>query len=334
MGGGQVDPVADGVVPRPPRRSRADLEVADRRIIELLGGNGRLSNRALAGATGLTEATVAARIRALSARHVLGVTAVLDWQAAGYEWDIWVEVEVAGRSLAATGADLAALDAVHSVQVTFGPVDLLVHALLPTRRDAVRFVADVVGAVPGVGGVRPSVTLDTVKYSVGHARVPVPPEALSCPAPVVPLDGLDEAVIAALVGDGRRSNREIARALEVSEGTVRARLGRMERAGLLRIVGQSDPYLAGTVSAWAYTMVTVEGGRTRAVAERVAALPEADIVAIVAGRHDVLVLLAAESRAQLLDLVAGVRSVGGVRATQTWEVVQTLGLKLHWARLL
>jgi DNA-binding Lrp family transcriptional regulator len=317
-------------------RMRDELDGADRQIIELLSQDGRLSNRALAAVIGLTEATVAARIRMLTERRVLGVTAVLDWQAAGYDWDVWldVEVEVGARSVVEVGDELAAVPGVHSVQTVFGPVDLVVHALLSGREEAVEFISERISAVSGVRRARPNVALETVKYAVRYARLPVAPGDLRLPAPRVELDGLDFSIVKALVRDGRQSNRAIGRELGTSEGTVRVRLRRLEDAGLLRIVGQSDPYLAGLVNAWAYIWVDVEAGKLRSVSVRIAAMPEVTIVAITAGSHDILVAAATLTRTRLVELVAqDIRSVEGVRTTQTWEVAHTTRLNYQWARL-
>lgn len=324
--------------PRLPRsgRARAELDTADHRIIELLSHDGRLSNRALAADIGLTEATVAARIRTLADRQILGITAVLDWQAAGYDWDVWldVEVEVGRRSLAEVGDALTAVPGVHSVHAVFGPVDLAVHALLKDRAEAVEFITERISAVSGVRRARPNVVLETMKYTVQYARVPVSPVDLRLPAPRIELDDLDLQVIKALVRDGRQSNRAVGRELDVSEGTVRVRLRRLEGAGLLRIVGQSDPYLAGLVNAWALIWVDVEAGTVRSVSKHIASMPEVTIVSITAGRHDVLVAVATVSRSRLVELVVeDIRSIAGVRATETWEVAHTMRHNYQWARL-
>jgi DNA-binding Lrp family transcriptional regulator len=302
----------------------------------MLSRDGRLSNRALAADIGLTEATVASRIRTMADRRILGITAVLDWQAAGYEWDVWleVEVEVGVRSLADLGDELAAMPGVHSVQTVFGPVDLVVHALLADRAEAIEFISDRISTVVGVRRARPNVVLETVKYTVQYARVPVSPIDLHLPAPRIDLDQLDHRLIRALVQDGRQSNRAVARDLNVSEGTVRVRLRRLEDAGLLRIVGQSDPYLAGLVNAWAYIWVDVEAGAIRAVSRQLADMPEVTIVAVTAGRHDLLLLVATVSRTRLVELVVQeIRAVSGVRITETWEVAHTARLNFQWARL-
>lgn len=317
------------------RRRRENLDAADVRLIELLIQDGRMSSRALAREVGLTEATVAARMRSLFDRRILGVTATLDWRAAGYDWDAWFEVQVAGRSVTAVGEEMAALEGVHAVYVLLGPVDLLVHVLLPSSDDAVDFINERITGLAGVHTVRPNVTLETKKYTTHFARLPVKSRSVQFPAATVELDDIDRQLIDALIADGRRSNRDIARQLQVSEGTVRMRLRRLETAGLLRIVGQTDPFLTGLVSAWAFVGVDVETGLLRDVAATLRDMPEVAIVAIAAGRHDILLMVVAHSRTRLVELVVDeIRTLAGVRATETWEVVQTLGLNYQFARLL
>ncbi len=318
------------------RRTRAGLDDADVRLVELLSQDGRMSNRALAGEIGLTEATVAARIRSLFDRRIVGVTATLDWQAAGYRWDAWfeVEVDVGDQSVRSVGEELARLEGVHAVHVVFGSVDLLVHVLLANSDEAVEFISERFKVVKGVRRLRLNVTLETRKYTTQFARLPVRPRALNFPSPALELDDLDRALIEAVVADGRQSNREIGRQLEVSEGTVRVRLRRLESIGLLRIAGQSDPFLTGVVRAWAFVGVELTSGAARSVSEKLCALPEVTIVALTAGRYDILSFVTGRSRSRLVDLVDELRTMPGVRATETWDVVHTLGLNYHWARLL
>jgi DNA-binding Lrp family transcriptional regulator len=316
------------------RRRGAQLDDADNRLIELLAENGRLTNRMLAGEVGLTEVTVASRIRNLIDHRVLGVTAMFDWQAAGFSLDVWLAVSVEGRPVQQVAEEIAALQYSHIVLVVFGPVDLVVHAILPGGEHGIEFI---IGEISGIGGVRrvvPSLTLDTIKYTVNLARFPVRPVVFDFPAPVVDLDVVDRQVIDALSVDGRRSNREVGRQLGLSEGTVRTRLRRLEDAGLLRICGQTNPYLVGHINTWACIGVDVSGSNSRNVAAKLARLPEVVIVALTAGPHDLFVFAAASSRNSLVELVIErIRAFDGVRGTETWEVVRTVKLDFHWARL-
>lgn len=318
-----------------PRREPVTLDEADRRIIELLIADGRASNRSLAAEVGLTEATVAARLRRLVDQRVLGVSAIFDWEAAGYGWDLWLAVAVEGRPPKEVGADIARLPWVHSVGVVFGPFDLVVHVLTPRREDVVEFLTDRISATVGVRDFTVDVTLAWVKYEMNAAALPLDVGDLSFPAPVVSLDTLDQAAIAALARDGRQSNREIARQLGVSDGTIRGRLRRLEEAGMLRITAQTDSWRTGMVSSWAFVGIKTEGANARLLGEKLAAVPEIDFVALTAGRHDLFVHISAPSRGRLVDLVVNeLRAGAGIRSTETWEVVASVVHDYRWVRLL
>lgn len=317
------------------RRPFVPLDEADQRIIELLIADGRASNRLLAAEVDLTEATVATRLRRLVDQRVLGVTAIFDWEAAGYRWDLWLAVLVEGRPPRDVARDVAALPSVHSVSIVLGRYDLIVHVRAPDRSDVVAFLTETVSGVPGVRDVTADVTLAWVKYVMNWAALPAPPARLEFPDPVVELDDLDHAVIGALAHDGRQSNREIGRQLGVSDGTIRARLRRLEEAGMLRITAQVDPYRVGTVGAWAFLGVETEAGATKSTAEALAAIPEISLVAITAGRHDLFVHAAAATRTRLVELIVHeLRELPGIRSTETWEVVSNVTHDYRWVRLL
>jgi DNA-binding Lrp family transcriptional regulator len=318
------------------RRRRAALDAADVRLIDLLAIDGRMSNRALAAAVGMTEATVASRLRSMFDQRILDVSAILDWRAAGYRWDMRVLITVEGRPIHDVGRSVADLPEVFSVIVLLGTHDLVAHVLLPNEAEATRFLHEDLAAIPGVAHVETVVTLETLKYSTRFANksaVPPQPSVVDFPDPVVDLDPLDHSVIGELLDDGRRSNREIARRLDVSEGTVRARLRRMEDAGLLRIRGQVDADRAGLVTAWAAVMIDLAGPLAHLAPAAIAALPEVVSLTVTAGRHDVYAFVIAPSRERLVRLVIHeIRKLPGVRAATTTQVIGTIDIRHQWVR--
>jgi DNA-binding Lrp family transcriptional regulator len=323
------------IAPGRPVKSPIHLDDADRRIIDALVTDGRMSNRSLASLAGLTEATVAARIRNLQGRRILGISAIFDWAAAGYAWDLRLAIEVEGRPVVEVADHLATLNGVHWVMLVFGRADIVVHAQLPNRAASIEFLTAEVAHVAGVRSVITDVNLETLKYEINFARVPIAPTALEFPDPVVSLDAMDHAIIASLIADGRQSNREIARHAATSEGTVRLRLRRLTEAGMLRICGQSDPYLTGRVGAWAYIGIDVSGGNVRDVAAALLAMPEILVLNLASGRHDISAFAVASDRSELVDVILGrIQAHPSVRSTETAEVIRTVKLDYHWARLL
>lgn len=130
------------------------------------------------------------------------------------------------------------------------------------------------------------------------------------------LDELDRAIVEALQADGRASFREIARSLAVAEGTVRNRYDRLSDAGVLDVVGVTNPLALG-FDAMAMVGVTTSG-RSQSVADALAELPEVSYVVVVAGQFDVLVELVCRDHAHLLDTTERLGTLDGVVATNTF----------------
>ena len=119
-----------------------------------------------------------------------------------------------------------------------------------------------------------------------------------------PSDHLNRAIIGLLQEDGRLPFKTIAERLDVSEGTVRNRVGWMKRAGMLRIVAVADP-AALDYRADAMLGVKVAPGATPArVAERLAVHAEVVYILWVAGRFDLLVEIVCESEDEFLNFLA------------------------------
>lgn len=59
------------------------------------------------------------------------------------------------------------------------------------------------------------------------------------------IDSLDSKLIALLQADGRLTNTDIAKKLNIAESTVRARLKRLMDEGFIQIVAVSDPFKLG-----------------------------------------------------------------------------------------
>jgi DNA-binding Lrp family transcriptional regulator len=302
-------------------------------MIELLNADGRISNREIASEIDLTEVTVAARIRALIEKRVLGISAVFDWRAAGYLVDMWITIRVGGASVREVAREIADLARVHSVHIVFGETDIIVHAVMSDTSAAATFLAQDLRPIPGIDSVNPMMALRTSKYNVNFARMPIVRTEFSFPNPVVEMDDVDRDILSAIALDGRRSNRDIARELEVSDSTVRLRIRRLEQAGLLRISAQTDPYLTGKVDAWAYVRLEISGDQSKVV-ELLVKTPEVGVVAEVSDRYQLLILVIAKTRPALIDFVVNqLRTIPGVRSTQTCEIIHTQKLDYHWGRL-
>ena len=142
------------------------------------------------------------------------------------------------------------------------------------------------------------------------------------------LDALDTQIIEALQANGREAFQALAARLGVSEATIRNRYSRLTDSGVLQVTAVTNPLGLG-FDSMAMLGVSVEGPPER-VADELAGWREAIYVVVVAGRFDLLVELVADDRRELLDLVGRVRSIAGVRDTETFVYLDLAKQMFDW----
>lgn len=156
-------------------------------------------------------------------------------------------------------------------------------------------------------------------------RFPRQPRGPVTPAQKV--DDLDRSIIEALQENGRESFRRIAARLEVSEGTVRARYGRLVSEGILQVVAVTNPLGLGFDQA----LIGVRtNGPPGPVADEIAHWREADYVIVTAGRFDLVVEVVAADRQEMLELTNRMRSLDGVASTETFFYLEMWKQLYDW----
>ena len=146
-------------------------------------------------------------------------------------------------------------------------------------------------------------------------------------------DDLDWKIVDVLRVDGRLSNREIGRRLGVSEGTVRGRLKRLRERKIVRLTAVTDVRALGK-SVWGYIGLEVDRDKLYEVAAALGEIEELLFVAVTLGLHDVIAFVVADSREQLLEIVAErIRGIPGVRRTETAEALEVVKHQFALARI-
>ena len=132
------------------------------------------------------------------------------------------------------------------------------------------------------------------------------------------LDQVDKLIVAQLSRDARRSNGQIPADLGVTEGTVRARIKRMEEEKLIRLTAVTNIDRFGD-ALLAYIWIEVErSDRTRQVAQSLATIPELGFVGVMLGRSDILAITMVRNTEHLAEFVhSRVSSIAGVRRTES-----------------
>ena len=137
------------------------------------------------------------------------------------------------------------------------------------------------------------------------------------------MDRIDSEIIHKLQKDGRMPFTDIAKALGISEGTVRNRVSRLVDEKVIQIVAMVDPSQVG-FEAPAMIGVSVEPPRMESVAETVVGLPEVSYLIMVSGEFDFFVEVLCRDRAHLAAFLnEKLRRVPGVTRTQTFMTLKT-----------
>lgn len=110
-----------------------------------------------------------------------------------------------------------------------------------------------------------------------------------------PDEDLNQGIIKLLQEDGRMPYKDVARALDVSEGTIRNRVQSMKQSGLLKIVALADPMVVKYKADAMIGIKIASPATPRNVAERLAEFPEVVYVIWVSGRFDLLIEVVCET---------------------------------------
>ncbi len=141
-------------------------------------------------------------------------------------------------------------------------------------------------------------------------------------------DDIDKGLIEALQGDGRLPYTKLAAEVGLSEAAVRQRVQRLIESGVVQIVAVTDPLMLGFRRQ---AMIGVRGeGDLRSAADAIAAIPEVDYVVMVGGSFDLLVEVVCEDDDHLLSLLDQVRSLSGVRSTETFTYLRLYKQTYSW----
>ena len=136
-------------------------------------------------------------------------------------------------------------------------------------------------------------------------------------------DPLDDRLITLLRHDGRRSISDLALELGVSRATVRARIDRLERSGV--IIGYTVILRADTVAApvRGLMLIEVEGHAADRVVRALSAFPEVVEIHTTNGRWDLIVELASPTLADLDGILRRIRLIPGITGSETNLLLNT-----------
>jgi Lrp/AsnC family leucine-responsive transcriptional regulator len=143
------------------------LDRVDRRLLEVLQRDGRVSNVALAERVHLSPSPCLRRLKALEHDGVIeGYRAVLDREAVGLGLTVFVEIKVEGHSdrlAEAIEEAVAKMPEVVACHIVSGAADFLLEVVVPDLRGYEGFLLGSLLKLPAVTDVRSNFAIRTVK---------------------------------------------------------------------------------------------------------------------------------------------------------------------------
>lgn len=311
-----------------------NLDETDLAVLTYLLDDGKMTNRELAQRIGISESAVSVRLRKLIKGGILVFSAVFDWEIAGFEWFVICRIKTRVRTPRLVCNDIVQMPQCDAATVVLGSHDIIAY-FLATDRAELDLITNRLSAIEGIAKLDIDLATDTRVNRNGRQlflALDVPPIRL--PSPKIDLDDLDVEVLQALVEDGRQSSRNIARAFNVSEGTVRARITRMTQTGLMRVEAMVEPVALGMAGVIASVSVSADRSRLETIVKELVTLPNIVFAARCLGNCDLqLTVIAADPR-ELMDFVGStVQSVDGVSATDTLLFVDVVRFSPYMKRL-
>ena len=134
---------------------------------------------------------------------------------------------------------------------------------------------------------------------------------------MIPLDPTDRQLVEALQKDGRASYADLSELVGLSPAATRLRVQRLLDAGVVQVVGVTDPLALG-YPVMAALGVGVERN-VRGVADRIATIEGVIYVVFTSGSFDLLVEVVCEDSARLLHVIHDeIRSIPDVRSVESF----------------
>jgi len=144
------------------------------------------------------------------------------------------------------------------------------------------------------------------------------------------MDAIDYNLILELQKDSRRSNRQLARLLGVSEATVRRRIRDLVDSHTIVLTAIPDPSMVG-MTMWGLMGLQVELSQVDAVAEHLTSYPEVYYVGICSGSYQILISVMFRSAERLAEFITNeLAGVPGMIRTDTLISLKAVKRTFGW----
>ncbi|MEI4488581.1 Lrp/AsnC family transcriptional regulator [Frigidibacter sp. MR17.14] len=163
------------------------LDPVERKIVQLLQEDGRMTTAELARRSGASEPTVRRKLAALQASGALTIRASVEPALMGFGASAYIGVDVDRARITAVADCLAGYPFIDSVSVTTGPYDIMLKGNFETVHALYDFLF---GELAGIEGIKDTNSFLVFRSFKHEGRRPGPPAPLPTedPSPEDPAD--------------------------------------------------------------------------------------------------------------------------------------------------
>lgn len=137
------------------------------------------------------------------------------------------------------------------------------------------------------------------------------------------LDASDKALLALLSANSRESTAELARKLELSRSTVKDRMQRLEKRGVISgyTIRYSEDFASGQIRA--QVMISYDPKLASQIVRYLRQLPTIKAVYAVNGIYDMIALVSADSTLDLDQTLDQIGDIDGIEKTVSSIILST-----------
>lgn len=147
------------------------LDALDRKIVEKLGRDARISNRAIAAELGVTEGTIRTRIKRLQNEGLIQFTVVKDFRMAGSPNLCMLGIDADPSCVSDLAETIRQIPEINCVVLMLGRFSLLAMGLFTNIEQLNEIVIDQIRSLPGVRRVETSISVHNLKYDPTIAKI-------------------------------------------------------------------------------------------------------------------------------------------------------------------
>jgi len=315
----------------PPKKMlMKDMSDLDRKIIIELQNDPRQSNKRLATALGIAEATVRRRIDNLISSENLILTALPNLKMFGFPIHVYIILRSERSKFQEVGEQICQIPSLRFVSHCIGGADFFIRGDFPSVETMSDFIVNDLGTIKGISQIE--TMLEYKQFKRTHDRLGISQLTKTSSSDVIDIiiNESDYQLIRQLQKNARATLKEIATHVGVSEATIHRRIKELVNSGAIEFTAipdeSKDTYILHTIIS-----LRIELTMIPQVAEAITQYSQVNYVGLVSGPNQLMVGIHAESAEELLSFVTQeISKIKGIISLESLTLLKVLKQKYTW----